>query len=137
MLHEYELVLIIRPDLDDADTNEAIARTRGHIEEQEGQLIEEDDWGKRKLAYPIMKHQKGHYVLFAAALDPAHIIEISRRLRFDESVIRFNFVKIAEAVDVEIRRAEAAEKRKAREAARAAGDHTDDDTSEITSENLD
>lgn len=119
MFHEYEIVVIVRPDVDDADVKSAIERAEETITSQGGHVLERDDWGKRKLAYLIKKHSKGYYVLIRALASPTHIAELERRLRLDDRVIRFLTVKISEAVDVEFMLEQAVERRKAAEAARA------------------
>lgn len=115
LLHEYETTLIIRPDLDDPGTYGIVERIEGVIAENGGQLLLRDDWGKRKLAYAIDKHLKGHYVLLDF-LGPAEMVtELERRIRITDGIIRFLTVRVADAVDVETRVAEAAEQRARRE----------------------
>jgi small subunit ribosomal protein S6 len=130
MVHEYEIVYIIRPDLDDADTNALIERIEGSVTETGGTLIDKEDWGKRKLAYPILKHQKGHYVLLRVASAADQILEIERRLRLDDRVIRFITVFVAETVDIELRKQQAVERRAraAEEAKRRAAETELDDS---------
>lgn len=126
MFHEYEIVFIIRPDIDDAATNTAIERVESIITDNGGHLLERDDWGKRKLAYNIKKHSKGHYVLVHFAAKATLIAELERKLRIDDSVIRFLTVKLSEDVDVEnalslaAERAKEAAEKAAKEAAEAA-----------------
>src|SRR5690606_13780018 len=113
--HEYETVVIIRPDLDDADTYAIVERLEAAIAENGGALLIRDDWGKRKLAYPIEKHQKGHYVLLNYIAPASLVTELERRTRIIDTVIRFLTVKQVEAVDVELRMSQAEEERRIRE----------------------
>lgn len=116
LLNEYETVLVIRPDLDDAATYATIEKFEGVIADQGGHMLIRDDWGKRKLAYPINRHLKGHYALLEH-LAPAELIdELERLVRIDDSVLRFLTVKTADAVDVPGRMAQAAERRAEMEA---------------------
>jgi small subunit ribosomal protein S6 len=110
-LHEYETTLIIRPDLNDADTTGIMERFEASLEENEGTLLVRDDWGKRKLAYTIAKHNRGHYVLFSFLSNTGTILELERRIRIDDRVMRFLTVRVADSVDVPARMAEAAEQR--------------------------
>lgn len=130
MIHEYEIVYIIRPDLDDADTNALIERVEASLTENGGTLIDKEDWGKRKLAYPILKHQKGHYILLRVAIGANQILEIERRLRLDDRVIRFITVFVSETVDIELRKQQAVERRAraAEEAKRRAAETELDDS---------
>jgi small subunit ribosomal protein S6 len=110
-INEYELVLILRPDLDEAATTEILEKIETNITDHEGTLLVRDDWGQRKMAYEIQNHQKGRYVLEKFLSSPDLIVEIERRLRIEERVIRFLTVRKPGAVDVETRLAEATEER--------------------------
>jgi small subunit ribosomal protein S6 len=109
--HEYELVTIFRPDLDDTAMSADVERIEGIISENGGTMLILDDWGKRKLAYPVRKHLKGHYVLFNFLSTPNIIIELERNLRIIEPVIRFLTSKIGDSVDADVRIEQAAEQR--------------------------
>ncbi len=115
MLHEYETMIVIRPDLDDAVTSGIVEKLEAVITEKSGTILIRDDWGKRKLNYPIAKNQKGHYVLLNYLVKPAEVAELERKIRIDDNVVRFLTIKIAEAVDVPTRIEQAAEQRRQRE----------------------
>jgi small subunit ribosomal protein S6 len=113
VLHnEYETVVITRPDLDDADTDGIIEKLETVIAENGGHLLIRDDWGKRKLAYPIRKHQKGHYTLISHLAPTPLVSELERNIRIEDRVIRFLTIRIADAVDVPVRLERAEEERK-------------------------
>jgi small subunit ribosomal protein S6 len=118
--HEYELVTIFRPDLEDAALKADVEKIEGVVGDNGGMLLITDDWGKRKLAYPVRKHLKGHYVLVNFLSAPTLITEIERNLRIMEPVIRFLTSKVGDDVDIELRVSQAAEQRvrMAEEAAR-------------------
>lgn len=118
--HEYETVVIVRPDLDDADTYAIVERFEKVITDNGGHMLLRDDWGKRKLAYTIDKQQKGHYVLLNH-LSPAELVdELERIIRIEDRVIRFMTVILGRAIDVPERLESAEETRKQVEAERAA-----------------
>ena len=98
--HEYELMLIIRPDLEDSDTTGLVEKVEGILTDNDATLLLRDDWGKRKMAYAIKNHLKGHYVLLMFASPATTITEVERRLRNEEPVIRFLTVRVGEDVDV-------------------------------------
>ena len=124
MFNEYELTVIIRPDLDDAATAETIDNVEAVIQAGGGKLLDRDDWGKRKLAYAIDRHLKGHYVLIDFASGPELVAELERRMRNSDAIIRFLTVRIGEQIDLEARQQEAAErqKKRAEEAAQRAAE---------------
>lgn len=88
-MREYELVFIVRPDLDDNAFKEVVEKVKGWITESGGSIAKADIWGKRKLAYAVRKQTEGQYVLLKIQMDPAFSITLERNLRFHEPVIRF------------------------------------------------
>lgn len=91
-MREYELIFIVRPDLDETAFNEVVERVRGWITEAGGEVAKTDLWGKRKLAYPIRKQTEGQYVLMQTNMAPTSGISLERNLRFLEPVMRFSIV---------------------------------------------
>jgi small subunit ribosomal protein S6 len=113
--HEYETIIIIQPDLDDAETTAIAEKIQAVLADQKCHLLLVDDWGKRRLAYPINKHQKGHYFLFNFLATANVIDELERNIRIDDKIVRFLTVRKAEAVDVDLRIKQAEEQRRLRE----------------------
>ncbi|MBM3145527.1 MAG: 30S ribosomal protein S6 [Chloroflexi bacterium] len=93
-MREYELVVIIHPDLDETATNDAIERIKGWITEAGGSVGKVDRWGKRKLAYPIRKQNHGQYFLLNITIAPDFVNGLERNLRFLEPVMRFLITSI-------------------------------------------
>ena len=117
---EYETIYIVRPELPDEAMKAISDKISGIIEKGSGIVLTLDDWGKRKLAYPIKKNNKGHYVYFNF-VGPSDLSgELERNLRIDDQLLRFLTVKLGVDVDVETRQAEAAEENVRRAEARAA-----------------
>ncbi len=120
---EYELIWIVRPDVADEDITAITDRTSKVATDQGANLLDVDDWGRRKLAYEIQKCAKGHYVRLHFLAQSEHIAELERTLRIDDRILRFLTVKIDDRVDVESRVAEVeAEKAKAPAEVAAAAD---------------
>ena len=88
-MREYELALIIHPDLDENATDEVLERIQGWIDEADGSVDEIDSWGKRKLAYPIQSQKNGQYFFLNITIAPSFVAELERNLRFLEPVMRF------------------------------------------------
>jgi len=91
-MREYELVLIIHPDLDEASFNEIVERVSGWITEDGGEIIKTDVWGKRQLAYPIRKLNEGQYVLLQTKMNAQFGTTIERNLRYMETVLRYMLI---------------------------------------------
>ena len=88
-MREYELILVIHPDLDETAFNELLQRVSSWIKDDGGEVIKTDIWGKRELAYPIRKQKQGQYVLLHIKIAPQFCTQLDRNLRFLEPVIRF------------------------------------------------
>jgi small subunit ribosomal protein S6 len=91
-MRNYELVIIVHPDLDETALNGVIDKVKGWITEAGGTIAKTDIWGRRRLAYSIRKQREGQYVLFQAEMKPSFSAELDRNLRFLEPVIRFSIV---------------------------------------------
>ena len=99
----YETVCIIHPDTDEATVKEIISKTSGAIEATDGKDIEVDEWGRRRLAYPIQKKNEGYYVLFTFTASAKAPAEVDRALKFREDIMRYQTVKIDERVKPEVK----------------------------------
>ena len=113
MLKQYETVFIATPVLSDAQMKEAVAKYLDLIKENGGEVVYEQDWGLRKLAYPIQKKTTGFYHLIEFKAEPAFIAKLETQYRRDERIIRFlTFAMDKHAVAyAEKRRANQAEKK--------------------------
>jgi len=89
MLNQYETVFIVTPVLSEAQMKEAVDKFRGVITDKGGEIINEENWGLRKLAYPIQKKSTGFFTLveFKAPSELIKTLEIEYKR--DERVIRF------------------------------------------------
>ncbi len=85
---EYEILLLLDPDLDEARQEEVVVRTRELVEHSGGSWDLHDVWGRRKLAYEIAHKGDGIYHLLHFTCDADTLDEISRVLRIDDAVMR-------------------------------------------------
>lgn len=88
-MNHYETVFIATPVLSDVQLKEVVSKFRGIITENGGQVVSEEDWGLKKLAYPIQKKSTGFYTLFQFTGEGDLIEKIETQYRRDERVIRF------------------------------------------------
>lgn len=92
-MRDYEVLYIVRPDLDDEKVQDAVKRVNTLIQRSGGTAERTSLWGKRKLAYEV-KHQKdGFYVLQDFQLDPERIGELEAGLKITEQVLRHLVVR--------------------------------------------
>ncbi len=89
MRKAYEIVFILRPDLDDQQVQAAMERVAARITERGGTLLATEPWGKRRLAYPIARHREGFYVLMRFELDGQRVQDLKNAVGLQEEVIRF------------------------------------------------
>ena len=89
----YELGIVIRADLDEETFRAEVDRVKALIERFNGTIEKMDDWGRRKLAYPIMKQTEGMYSFFTISSDGDMPREVESRLRIAENVLRFMMIR--------------------------------------------
>lgn len=93
-IHDYELVLILSPELTDESLNSAVEKTSQFITEKGGTVAEVQRWGKRKLAYALKHHLEGNYILVRFKISPTLSKELESRLRISEEVLRHLLVRL-------------------------------------------
>lgn len=93
-MRKYETIYIVQPDLTDDAIKALTEKVQEVISSQGGACLRLEDWGMRKLAYPIMKQARGRYFYLNFDGTPALIFELERRLRLDDRVLRYQSVKL-------------------------------------------
>lgn len=93
MRKAYEMVFILRPDLEEPQVRDVVQRVEGRIAERGGILLATEPWGKRRLAYPIAKHREGYYVFSRFELDGQRVQDLKNAVSLVEEVIRFLVVE--------------------------------------------
>ena len=87
-MNEYEILLLLDPDLPDDRQGDVVARIRDLVVKGGGELERHDEWGRRKLAYEIDKKGEGTYHLLHVSCAPDTLDEVSRVLKIDDGVLR-------------------------------------------------
>ena len=85
---EYEILLLLDPELSDEKQTEIVGRVSTLVEQGGGTFERHDPWGRRKLAYPIDKKEDGIYHLLTLAATPETLDELNRVLKIDDDVLR-------------------------------------------------
>ena len=88
-MNHYETVFILTPFLSDVQMKEAVEKLKTILTEQGAVIVNEENWGLRKLAYPIQKKTTGFYTLLEFDAEPSVIAKLEIQFRRDERVIRF------------------------------------------------
>lgn len=92
-MQEYELTVLIHPDLE-ADLEKSLDKVRSLVKEAGGEVVKEDNWGKKRLAYPINKEDFAIYTSFDVKLPAAAPVRISTTLNITDDVLRYLLVKV-------------------------------------------
>lgn len=97
MLKNYELLYILHPDLE-GSSDKITEKVTGFITKSGGEVTSQEDWGKRKLAYPIAKNDFGVYILLYFTMESGNLPEVERDLKLSEEVMRFMVVTLPEVI---------------------------------------
>ena len=92
-MRDYEVLYIVRADLDDDKVQDAVKRVNTLIERSGGTIERTNLWGKRKLAYEVKHQKEGSYVLQDFKLDPDRVPELEAALKITEEVLRHLIVR--------------------------------------------
>ncbi len=98
----YETGFILAPNLAEEETEQIIRQMADIVAQREGQLIKQDRWGKRRLAYPIKKFSEGFYVFFQYEGKADIPLELERRFKQTDLVLRYLTLK--KEAEEEVRR---------------------------------
>ncbi|PXV59303.1 small subunit ribosomal protein S6 [Dysgonomonas alginatilytica] len=88
-MNHYETVFILTPVLSDVQMKEAVEKFKGILTDEGATIVSEENWGLKKLAYPIQKKSTGFYAFVEFDADPSVIAKLELQFRRDEKVIRF------------------------------------------------
>jgi small subunit ribosomal protein S6 len=88
-MNNYETVFILTPVLSDAQMKEAVEKFTDLLKEEGAEIVNEENWGLKKLAYPIQKKTTGFYQLVEFKANPEVIAKLEVQFRRDERIIRF------------------------------------------------
>ena len=94
MVKQYETVFIVTPVLSDDQMKEAVKKYEDYLTKAGSEIVHEEHWGMRKLAYPIQKKSTGFYHLIEFKAEGDVIANVETELKRDERVLRFLTVKL-------------------------------------------
>ncbi len=143
MARDYELGIVINPEVGDEQARSIVERVTGIITNNGGQVVRVNAWGRRRLAYPIQRFRDGLYFFFDLILDPSTIAEIERTIRVNEDIIR-HLMKVRDSrvvaqqrqrdIELDAQREAEAKAQAEAEAARAAAAANQPEGEEVTTE---
>ncbi len=93
----YELMYVVRPTVDEQSLATVNEKVEKFIAAGGGEMTRRDDWGKRRLAYPILKFTEGFYSVLQFNLPPTAVRDLERSLQLTEEILRFLVVRVETA----------------------------------------
>jgi len=93
MLNKYESIYILKADMEKDEMTTLIEKFKTLVESAEGKIESVEEWGTKKLAYPIQKMEQGYYVLMNFEAKPEFIVELERVYKINDKVIKFITVR--------------------------------------------
>ena len=88
MRRDYELGFILNPEVSEEQSHALLERVEQIVSNYDGQVVRVNQWGRRRLAYPIQHHRDGFYVFFDMILTPETVLELDRTMKVSEEVLR-------------------------------------------------
>ena len=95
-MNKYEAMYIVTPEMEDEAIKGVIEKFSGIITANGGKIEKTDEWGRKKLAYPIDYKTEGYYVLVNFQAESELPKELERNLQISDSVIRYQVIKLLE-----------------------------------------
>ncbi len=105
-MNKYELAVLYHPDLE-VDLEKGEQRVKKIVADNKGKIVDSDNWGKRKLAYPIANNESAVYVFYNVELPSENIGKVESTLNITDEVIRYLIVKIDPKQEAKIAEAKA------------------------------
>lgn len=110
----YDIVALVTPDLTDEDAQKVAAEYRKILSDGGAEIVKDEPWGRRRLAFPILRKREAYYHYFQVSAEPAIIAETERRMKLSDQVLRH----LAVRADLELKRAAKSAARQREKAAR-------------------
>ena len=100
-MRRYEIIFIVKPNVAEDEIAAITSKATSIIEGDGGTIIRINNWGLKKLAYPIKKETQGYFVHVDYAGFPVSVAEIERIFRIDDHILKYLTVKLADSCDPE------------------------------------
>jgi small subunit ribosomal protein S6 len=97
----YDIVALVTPDLADEDAQKVASEYRKLLTDGGAEIVKDEPWGRRRLAYTILRKKEAYYHYFQVSAEPALIAETERRMKLSDQVLRH----LAVRADLELKRA--------------------------------
>jgi len=99
-MRTYEHIFIVHPDTVGEEYAAVLDKFKGILTDQGANILKVDEWGTRKMAYPVKKQSRGTYVLVVFESEAGVVAEFERRLRIDEKIIKFQTLLLPKGMEI-------------------------------------
>lgn len=93
MKRDYELGFILNPEVNEEQTGAILARISQLVTNYDGQIVRVNQWGRRRMAYPIEHNRDGYYIFIDMILTPETVAELDRTLKVSEDILRHMVIR--------------------------------------------
>lgn len=93
-MHEYEMMFILTPELDEAGLEASAQRVRAALEARGAEIASLEPWGRRRMAYQVDRFRDGYYTLARFKMDPARANDLERALKLNDQVLRHLLIRL-------------------------------------------
>jgi len=121
--HTYELTYIVNSVISDEQVKDMVSRVTAYVTENAGEIIEVDEWGARRLAFPIQKKRNGYYVNMYFKASGELIPRLERAMEIDDNILRYLSLRMDPKM---VRHYEATKTKRAAEAEAAEAETTEE-----------
>jgi small subunit ribosomal protein S6 len=130
-LRNYQSILILKPDLEEAQVDQAVEKITSILQQFGGSILKLDKWGKKRLAYRIKKSKFGYYLNIYHTCEPGKVPDLEREYQLYDLVIKYLVIRLEER-DIERVMSQAAESLESSEAGAAESAKAEDKPKEAT-----
>ena len=92
----YDIVVLVTPDLNDEDATKVAAEYKKVLTDGGANVVKDEPWGKRRLAFPIQRKREAHYHYWQVEAAPAAVAEAERRMGLSDQILRHLAVRVDE-----------------------------------------
>ena len=86
-VREYELVMAISPSIDDTEIDGGVSKVSDYVSTSGGEVVSSESWGLKRLSYPVINFQEGHYLKLSLSLESGAISGLERNINSNEEVL--------------------------------------------------
>jgi small subunit ribosomal protein S6 len=92
-MRDYELAMLVDPGLSEENRQKLLAKIKKIVEDSKGKVGKTEEWGRKKLTYPVKKKDSGYYFLWKLSLPEDIALEADKKIKLEEKILRYLLVR--------------------------------------------